>query len=295
MPTAWSSAVAAPREYAPALARPGEVAEDPGQAAPPRRGRPRPDGPGVGLPRRDRAAAPARRASWSTRRCAATSSQLARALDRPSRTCAASTRSSRPASRCWSSTCRPLLALESMMVALQDAARRPTGEACGGPPGRRAARVGLVVLGVVRRCSRLRRRRSRATRRARRRRPAPTSTARRPGADRRPGPALARFYDQQLDWRACRGDSSARTLTVPLDYAPPRRARRSSSPLLKVPAPAAVGRIGSLVVNPGGPGASGIDVRRAGRRRLRPAAARRTSTSSASTRAASAGARRSTA
>ena len=39
----------------PRPARPGEVPEDPRQAAPPRRRRPRPDGPRLGLPRRDRA------------------------------------------------------------------------------------------------------------------------------------------------------------------------------------------------------------------------------------------------
>ena len=44
-----------PREYAPALSALEKRPEDPRQAAPPRHGRPRADGPGLGLPRRDRA------------------------------------------------------------------------------------------------------------------------------------------------------------------------------------------------------------------------------------------------
>ncbi len=70
--------------------------------------------------------------------------------------------------------------------------------------------------------------------------------------------ALRRFYDQRLTWRPCRtGDRCAR-LRVPLDYAHPD-GRTLSLALLDVPAGDPEQRVGSLVVNPGGPGASGVD------------------------------------
>ncbi len=69
--------------------------------------------------------------------------------------------------------------------------------------------------------------------------------------------ALARFYDQKLDWSPCDGNQCA-TLTVPLDYAKPDGDTIDLA-LLKVPARDQGDRVGSLVVNPGGPGASGVD------------------------------------
>jgi pimeloyl-ACP methyl ester carboxylesterase len=73
-----------------------------------------------------------------------------------------------------------------------------------------------------------------------------------------PSADLARFYSQHLDWAACRGaseegDRCAR-LTVPLDYRQPG-GRTIEISVLKVPASGT--RIGSLLVNPGGPGAPG--------------------------------------
>jgi pimeloyl-ACP methyl ester carboxylesterase len=65
---------------------------------------------------------------------------------------------------------------------------------------------------------------------------------------------LARFYDQKLTWSSCRGFQCAR-LTVPLDYARPDGATVSIA-VLK--AGAKGHRRGSLVVNPGGPGGSGV-------------------------------------
>ena len=81
--------------------------------------------------------------------------------------------------------------------------------------------------------------------------PAAEATARQPpqGQD-----ALARFYDQQLTWSACRSFRCAR-LTVPLDYAKPGGATVSIA-VLKAEATGT--RRGSLVVNPGGPGGSGV-------------------------------------
>jgi pimeloyl-ACP methyl ester carboxylesterase len=75
-------------------------------------------------------------------------------------------------------------------------------------------------------------------------------------------PALAKFYDQKLSWTRCGRDQCAR-LTVPLDYAKPAGADLRLA-LLKVPAQVPSERLGALVVNPGGPGGSGIDYAAAG-------------------------------
>lgn len=72
---------------------------------------------------------------------------------------------------------------------------------------------------------------------------------------------LDRFYAQQLSWSPCDGGQCAR-LTVPLDYADPS-GQSIELALLKVPARSPGARIGSLVVNPGGPGGSGVDYAKA--------------------------------
>ncbi|GAA2821112.1 alpha/beta fold hydrolase [Kribbella solani] len=67
---------------------------------------------------------------------------------------------------------------------------------------------------------------------------------------------LAKFYQQKLDWERCGTNQLCTTIEVPLDYTKPTgetielRAR-------KVLAKDRGGRIGTLFVNPGGPGASG--------------------------------------
>jgi pimeloyl-ACP methyl ester carboxylesterase len=73
--------------------------------------------------------------------------------------------------------------------------------------------------------------------------------------------ALARFYEQRLQWHDCGNGFQCATLTVPLDYAQPagetigiavnRRAATDRG-----------ARLGSLLVNPGGPGVSGVDYAR---------------------------------
>ena len=88
--------------------------------------------------------------------------------------------------------------------------------------------------------------------------PAPVVPSGGPPATQPPSPALVRFYSQHLSWSSCpdssdEGDQCAR-LTVPLDYQRPA-GRTIELALLKVPASGS--RIGSLVVNPGGPGAPG--------------------------------------
>ena len=71
-----------------------------------------------------------------------------------------------------------------------------------------------------------------------------------------PTPALAPFYGQQLDWADCHSGDQCAKLTVPLDYRRPAGDTIQLA-LLKVPAADPGARIGSLVVNPGGPGEPG--------------------------------------
>ena len=67
---------------------------------------------------------------------------------------------------------------------------------------------------------------------------------------------LEKFYQQQPDWERCGNNQQCATITVPLDYSNPTgqtielRAR-------KVLARDRAGKIGTLFINPGGPGASG--------------------------------------
>ncbi len=68
---------------------------------------------------------------------------------------------------------------------------------------------------------------------------------------------LDAFYGQKLDWAACTGGECAK-LKVPIDYANPAGGSIELA-LLKVPARSGGSRVGSLVVNPGGPGGSGVD------------------------------------
>lgn len=70
-----------------------------------------------------------------------------------------------------------------------------------------------------------------------------------------PEPGLERFYDQTLDWKAC-GSNACATMEVPLDYANPEGDTIEIA-VLKKWAREPSERVGSLVVNPGGPGAPG--------------------------------------
>jgi pimeloyl-ACP methyl ester carboxylesterase len=82
----------------------------------------------------------------------------------------------------------------------------------------------------------------------------PTSTLGRPSSP------LARFYQQRLSWHTCSGGECA-TLTVPLDYERPS-GRTISVAVIRIPATDQRHRIGALLLNPGGPGASGIEYAR---------------------------------
>ena len=84
---------------------------------------------------------------------------------------------------------------------------------------------------------------------------APAPAARPPAA---PEPrTLAQYYSQRLDWRPCDKYFECARLLVPFDYARPAW-RKFSLPVIKLPAAEPAGRIGALVINPGGPGGSGI-------------------------------------
>ena len=79
-----------------------------------------------------------------------------------------------------------------------------------------------------------------------------------------PQPDLQTFYDQKLSWAGCGGSFQCAKLTVPLDYSAPTGATIQIAVLrLKASNPSA--RIGSLVINPGGPGGSGVEFARAAR------------------------------
>ncbi|WP_028643522.1 alpha/beta hydrolase [Nocardioides sp. URHA0020] len=92
--------------------------------------------------------------------------------------------------------------------------------------------------------------------------PVPTTTPG-PGATDAPTPALAAYYSQRLAWEPCRSGALCSRLEVPLDYRKPA-GRRIALEVLKVPAGDPDKRIGSVVVNPGGPGAAGTDYARSG-------------------------------
>ncbi|WP_300641530.1 alpha/beta hydrolase [Nocardioides sp.] len=101
--------------------------------------------------------------------------------------------------------------------------------------------------------------------------PAPTTTPA-PGATDAPDPALEEYYSQQLDWAPCEQDDDLEcaVLTVPVDYAEPEGDTLRVA-LLKVPATRPDQRIGSLVVNPGGPGAPGTSYAASAGQVFRPA------------------------
>ena len=73
---------------------------------------------------------------------------------------------------------------------------------------------------------------------------------------------LEKFYAQELTWEKCSGGECA-TLTVPMDYEKPD-GQTLEIAVLRVRATSRDVR-GSIIVNPGGPGGSGVDYARAAR------------------------------
>ena len=82
--------------------------------------------------------------------------------------------------------------------------------------------------------------------------------------------ALAGYYAQKLHWTACDNGFECARLLVPFEYSRPGW-KRFSLPVIKLPAADPRQRIGSLVVNPGGPGGSGVQYAKSARSVIAPA------------------------
>ena len=68
---------------------------------------------------------------------------------------------------------------------------------------------------------------------------------------------LTGYYAQEIDWKSCRQDFQCATLAVPIDYTKLSTGTFEVA-LLKYEARTSK-KLGSLIVNPGGPGGSGVD------------------------------------
>lgn len=66
----------------------------------------------------------------------------------------------------------------------------------------------------------------------------------------------------KLQWKSCGGGDECAKLSVPLDYDHPDNGRTLKVALLRIPATDQKKRIGSLLLNPGGPGAPGTQFAR---------------------------------
>ncbi|MET8158276.1 alpha/beta hydrolase [Sphaerisporangium sp. NPDC005289] len=95
----------------------------------------------------------------------------------------------------------------------------------------------------------------------------PTSTG--GDAAKAPSAALAPYYGQKIAWTDCKNGFQCGKLEVPLDYAAPSGDRIAIS-VIRLPATGKQ-RIGSVILNPGGPGGSGIEYARAAKTVLTPA------------------------
>ena len=74
-----------------------------------------------------------------------------------------------------------------------------------------------------------------------------------------PDPELDRYYKQKLRWRQCGPPGfQCATMRVPLDYADPVPTEDLKIAVSRKPAAEGGKRIGSLLVNPGGPGGSAV-------------------------------------
>jgi pimeloyl-ACP methyl ester carboxylesterase len=75
-------------------------------------------------------------------------------------------------------------------------------------------------------------------------------------------PLLARFYNQKIAWSDCGSPFQCGRLTVPVSYEDPSGPTIGLA-VIRLRAGDQAHRIGSLIINPGGPGGSGIDYARA--------------------------------
>ena len=81
---------------------------------------------------------------------------------------------------------------------------------------------------------------------------------------------LAGYYAQKLHWQPCDGGFQCARLLVPFDYSRPAW-KRFSLPVIRLPAAGPGRRIGDLVINPGGPGGSGVQYAEQARNAISPA------------------------
>ena len=87
--------------------------------------------------------------------------------------------------------------------------------------------------------------------------PAPTASSAATPAG--PPPAtIAGYYAQRLSWQPCDKGFECARLYVPFDYSRPA-GPSFSLPVVKLPAADPASRVGALVINPGGPGGSGVE------------------------------------
>lgn len=86
--------------------------------------------------------------------------------------------------------------------------------------------------------------------------PSPTSSLER-GAEPATDPVFSRFYAQEPAWRDCGERLECASVTVPVDWEEPDGATLDLAVIRRL-AEDADSRIGSLLVNPGGPGVSGV-------------------------------------
>ncbi|WP_328941171.1 alpha/beta fold hydrolase [Streptomyces sp. NBC_00250] len=82
-------------------------------------------------------------------------------------------------------------------------------------------------------------------------------------ADPADRPDLRRFYAQKLAWKPC-GDHRCAALTVPMDYSRPADGKTFVLPVAKAVTAVPGKRVGSVVLNPGGPGERGVRLIRDG-------------------------------
>ena len=73
-----------------------------------------------------------------------------------------------------------------------------------------------------------------------------------------PPVTIAGYYAQRLSWESCDKGFECARLYVPFDYSRPA-GPRFSLPVVKLPAADPARRVGALVINPGGPGGSGVE------------------------------------
>ncbi|WP_062379444.1 alpha/beta hydrolase [Demequina pelophila] len=88
--------------------------------------------------------------------------------------------------------------------------------------------------------------------------PTPASSPGTGGAGAAVAPEDSRVYDQEYAWSRC-GDLECATIQVPVDWADPDGDTIEIA-LNRYPATDEDARLGSLLINPGGPGASGLDL-----------------------------------